>query len=103
MNHKLDGAGVAPANRSSTPQIRMLVIEPEQAPNPESIRRTQSDEAIRRTQSAQERAAAARLDRIAVVAYLMAEVRGFAPGHDAEDWALAQAQVDAEDAASFEN
>jgi hypothetical protein len=33
----------------------------------------------------------------------MAESRGFAPGHDAEDWLVAQAEVDAEDASSFES
>jgi hypothetical protein len=33
----------------------------------------------------------------------MSEARGFAPGHDLEDWALAQAQVDAQDADTFES
>jgi hypothetical protein len=32
---------------------------------------------------------------IAVEAYLRAERRGFEPGHEAEDWAAAEADVDA--------
>jgi hypothetical protein len=59
-------------------------------------------ESIRWTQSAYERSAATRRDRIAIVAYFLSEARGFAPGHEAEDWALAQAEVDAQDAGTFE-
>jgi hypothetical protein len=36
-----------------------------------------------------------RRELIAVEAYLRAERRGFEPGHDAEDWAAAEADVDA--------
>ncbi len=32
---------------------------------------------------------------IAEAAYFRAEKRGFAPGHDTEDWLLAEAEVDA--------
>jgi hypothetical protein len=37
-----------------------------------------------------------------VVAYYLSEARGFAPGHDADDWLLAQSQVDAIDAGMVE-
>jgi hypothetical protein len=32
---------------------------------------------------------------IAEAAYLRAEQRGFAPGHESEDWLLAECEVDA--------
>ena len=37
---------------------------------------------------------AARLDMIREAAYYKAEKRNFAPGHDAEDWALAEREID---------
>jgi Protein of unknown function (DUF2934) len=55
-------------------------------------------ESIHWTQAAHERSAALRHDRIAIAAYLMAEARGFEPGHDAHDWLRAQSQIDAIDA-----
>lgn len=94
MNSKLDGAGVTHTDQHSSPQLRMLMNEAAKSEVPESIRWTQT---------AHERSAATRRDRIAVLAYLMSEARGFAPGHDAEDWLLAQAKVDAEDAGIFES
>jgi hypothetical protein len=36
-----------------------------------------------------------RRQMIAEAAYLRAEQRGFAPGHEAEDWLLAEREVDA--------
>jgi hypothetical protein len=36
-----------------------------------------------------------RREMIAVEAYLRAERRGFEPGHEAEDWSAAEADVDA--------
>jgi hypothetical protein len=36
----------------------------------------------------------ARHERIAKAAYLRAEARGFAPGHDLEDWLAAEATLD---------
>jgi len=100
MHPKLHLAGVVSAGESATPPLRMPMTDTSPAPVRESIHWTQSGESIRWTQSAEERAAAARRDRIAVVAYHLSEARGFAPGHDAEDWALAEAQVDA---AAFES
>ncbi len=94
MNRKLNGAGADHSSQHSTPALRMLLSNAEPAP---------IAEAIRWTQTAHERSAAARKQRIAVVAYYMSESRGFAPGHDAEDWLVAQAQVDAEDAGAFES
>jgi hypothetical protein len=38
---------------------------------------------------------AERREMIAVEAYLRAERRGFEPGHEVEDWAAAEADVDA--------
>jgi hypothetical protein len=87
MNRKLNGTGVAPADQHSTPHLRMLMSEAEHAPAP-----------ISWTQTSHERSAALRRDRIALAAFYMSEARGFAPGHEAEDWLLAQTQVDAIDA-----
>jgi hypothetical protein len=89
MNRKLNGVGVAHADQHSTPHLRMLMAEAEHAPVPTSISWTQTSH---------ERSAALRRDRIAVAAFYMSEARGFAPGHEAEDWLLAQKQVDATDA-----
>lgn len=36
----------------------------------------------------------AREERVRVAAYLLAEQRGFAPGHELEDWLAAEAAVD---------
>ena len=35
--------------------------------------------------------------RIAELAYFKAEKRGFAPGHEEEDWLAAEAEVDAQE------
>jgi Protein of unknown function (DUF2934) len=53
---------------------------------------------IRKSASAQlavQRAEAWRHERIATAAYYIAEKRGFEPGHEDEDWRLAEAQIDA--------
>ena len=91
MKPKLDGAGVAHTDQPATPHLRMLMTEARQEPAATSITWTQT---------AHERSAALRRERIAVVAYYLSEARGFAPGHDAADWLLAQTQVDAQDAGS---
>jgi|SRR6185437_5976841 len=36
----------------------------------------------------------AREQRIRIAAYLLAEQRGFAPGHEREDWLAAEAEID---------
>jgi hypothetical protein len=88
-----DGADVAHADKLSTPHLRMLMAEAENAPVSVSISWTQT---------AHERSASIRRDRLAVEAYCLAEARGFEPGHDAEEWLLAQAKIDATDARTFE-
>ncbi len=37
----------------------------------------------------------ARHELIAIAAYYLAEKRGFAPGHEEEDWLAAEARIDA--------
>jgi hypothetical protein len=44
------------------------------------------------------RDAAWRHERVAVAAYYLAANRGSGPGHEAEDWSLAELQTDAIDA-----
>lgn len=39
--------------------------------------------------------------RIAVAAYFLAEHRGFAPGHELDDWLAAEDAIEAEDAARW--
>jgi hypothetical protein len=90
---KLDGAGVSHTEPLATPHLRVLMTEADEAPAPTSITWTQT---------AHERSASSRRDRISMAAYYLSEARGFEPGHDAEDWLLAQTQVDAMDAATFE-
>lgn len=46
-----------------------------------------------------QRTEAWRHERVATAAYYIAEKRGFAPGHDEEDWRLAEAEIDAIDSA----
>jgi hypothetical protein len=41
---------------------------------------------------------ARRHERVATAAYYLAANRGFGPGHEAEDWSLAELQTDAIDA-----
>jgi hypothetical protein len=86
---KLDGVGVAHPDQQATPRLQMLMTEAESAPVSTSISWTRASH---------ERSAAQRLDRISVAAFYLAEARGFVPGHEADDWLLAQAQVDATDA-----
>jgi hypothetical protein len=47
-----------------------------------------------------QRTEAWRQERIATAAYYLAQKRGFEPGHEQEDWGLAEAQIDAGDAQS---
>jgi len=72
----------------------MLMTEAERVPEPPV--------SINWTRAAHQRSAEQRRARIAVVAYYLSEARGFAPGHDADDWLLAQSQVDAIDAGMVE-
>jgi hypothetical protein len=49
-------------------------------------------------QSELRRDAAWRRERVATAAYYLAAKRGFAPGHEVDDWSLAELQTDAIDA-----
>jgi hypothetical protein len=92
MKRKLDGAGAQPRfDNASIDGLRFAVIAPEEADAALS-------EEIRWTQNAHKQSAASRHHRIATAAYYLSEARCFEPGHDAEDWLLAQSQIDALDA-----
>jgi hypothetical protein len=77
MNSELNGSAPAAASTSGTSgswakEASLRFVAPSQRP-----------------MSAEERHAA-----IAVAAYHLAERRNFAPGHEAEDWLAAEAQID---------
>jgi hypothetical protein len=90
MNSTLNGAS-AKKKRSSGDAPLIVPPEAGMAATPESIRWTQT---------AQESSERLRHDRIAIAAYLIAEARGFEPGHEADDWLHAQSQIDAIDSAA---
>jgi len=92
MNSQLDGARAAVntgAPKSNSYQLRL----PTAAPDIEPPLRTANA-----ANKALQRAAAWRHERIKTAAYYLAERRGFEPGHEAEDWRHAEAQIDALDA-----
>ena len=91
MNTLLDDGGEIRAERFNETIPRPKMPEPPSlAPR---IRKTDS------AHLAVKRAATWRQERVATAAYFIAERRGFAPGHEDEDWRLAEAQIDASDAA----
>jgi Protein of unknown function (DUF2934) len=95
MKHKLDGAGTGKhAHRLPIEALGLGTLTPEiaDAVLSEDIRWTQAD----RKQSLE-----SRHDRISIVAYYLSEARGFVPGHDEEDWLLAQSTIEALDAGAF--
>ena len=92
MKLKLEGRAAQPRfDGASIDGLRFAVIAPEEAD-------ADLSEKMRWTQIAHKQSAASRRGRIATVAYYMSEARGFEPGHDVEDWLLAQSQIDALDA-----
>jgi hypothetical protein len=92
MKRKVDGAGVGShVNRPSIEGLGLGTMAPEAADAVLS-------EEIRWTATAENQSAESRHGRIATVAYYMSEARGFEPGHEAEDWLLAQSVIDALDA-----
>jgi AraC family transcriptional regulator len=94
MTLKLDDAGARPLiDEAYIDNLRLDMMAPGTADAVLS-------EDIRWTQIAHKRSAESRNDRIATLAYSMSEARSFEPGHDVEDWLLAQAQIDALDASS---
>jgi hypothetical protein len=89
MKLKLDGADPqARVDGGFINWLHLSILEPEEADAAPS----------QRTQVEDKRSAESRHDRIATAAYYMSEARGFEPGHDAEDWLIAQSQIDARDA-----
>jgi hypothetical protein len=70
-----------PANRTSRTNAPRAAARPPKSPAPQAAQVTLTVEA-RRTM-------------ISENAYLRAERRGFAPGHETEDWLAAEAEVDA--------
>ena len=86
MNLKLDGASDGHGSQRASLQSQMPANESEL---------TQGAHKDPYPVPTHEQSAATRHEKIAVAAYFIAESRGFAPGHDEENWLLAQAQVDA--------
>ncbi len=93
MKSQLNGTSAARNEQLASPRLRMMMRDVEIVPNPllKSM-----------TQDAYERSAELRRNRIAVLAYQLSEARGFAPGHEADDWRLAQSRIDAIEAGTFE-
>ncbi len=93
MHSQLDGSGAERRSErfdESIPHLKMPEALPAIAPR---IRKSES------AHLAVQRADAWRRERIATAAYYIAQKRGFAPGHEEEDWRLAEAQIDAIDSA----
>lgn len=59
-----------------------------------SAQQQKSARRVRGTPEAQQPDAGQRCSRIAMAAYFIAERRGFAPGHELDDWLAAEAEVD---------
>ena len=93
MDSLLDGAR-APKHQSrrDASSVRMPAEKTSAAVN---------SEPIHFADHANEQMVATRHQRIAIVAYLKAEARGFAPGCEADDWLAAQLEVDAKDCSIF--
>jgi Protein of unknown function (DUF2934) len=70
-----------PANPTSRTDARRAAARPGKSAAPQAAQVTLTAEARRAM--------------IAENAYLRAELRGFAPGHETEDWLAAEAEVDA--------
>jgi hypothetical protein len=91
MTLKLDGADAQPrVDGAFIDGLHLSMLAPEEAD-------AALPEEVKWTQVADKRSAESRQDRIATAAYYISEARGFEPGHDAEDWLIAQSQIDALD------
>jgi hypothetical protein len=89
MTSTLEGTG--PTKRKSSSGKSRFAI-------PKETATAATAESVQWTQAAHEHSLERRRERIAVAAYLMSEARGFAPGHDTDDWLHAQSHIDAIDA-----
>jgi hypothetical protein len=92
MNVQLDGAGRGILAKASRREREAAV--PSQLTRSPEVRA----EIAATVRGNIERQAAWHFERIATAAYYLAERRGFEPGHEAEDWLLAEAQINAADA-----
>lgn len=68
---------------------------PADAPRPAARAAAQPKPARKPRSSAAAITPQARHELISVAAYLRAQARGFAPGNEAEDWLVAETEVDA--------
>ncbi|MGA2778819.1 MAG: DUF2934 domain-containing protein [Steroidobacteraceae bacterium] len=93
MNTQIDGGGVElPPDALKESLFRIKMPEAQSSIAPRVRKSASAQLAVQRTE-------AWRQERIATAAYYLAQKRGFEPGHEQEDWLLAEAQVDAGDAA----
>jgi hypothetical protein len=94
MTSQLDDAGSGEYLENSNlhayvwglPEVQVTTQSPSRVPHSQSAEPT-----IRRDD-------AWRHERVALAAYYLAANRGFDPGHEAQDWSLAELQIDAIDA-----
>lgn len=93
MNTKLDGGGAVLQSDGLKESMVPLGMSGDPSPMAPRVRKPAS------AQLAVQRTEAWRQERIATAAYYLAEKRGFAPGHQQEDWLRAESQIDATDSA----
>jgi len=92
MTSRLDGAGYGIHAKKSPLDVYKLALPDEDIPTQSLTPLVESAlPSLRRDD-------AWRHERVATAAYYLAANRGFAPGHEAEDWCLAELQTDAIDA-----
>ncbi len=92
MTSQLDGAGSGVYVEESILDVYILAL-----PDVETENKPSNPDAASAESSAR-RSAARRHERVATAAYYLAANRGFEPGHEDEDWAVAELQSDAIDA-----
>jgi Protein of unknown function (DUF2934) len=88
VKRKADGAGVR--SNGSPRLIAGLALDTVAPDVADAILSSE----ISWTQTAHKPPVASRHSRIAIAAYYLSEARGFEPGHDEEDWDLAQLKID---------
>jgi hypothetical protein len=92
MTSQLDGAGSGVYVEESVLDVYILALpdveKDSESPTPVA---ESADLSLRRDD-------ARRHERVATAAYYLAANRGFEPGHESEDWSLAELQTDAIDA-----
>jgi Protein of unknown function (DUF2934) len=91
MKRKSNGADIGSQDKG--PLIAGLVLDTVALAAPKKDLSAE----IKWTQTAHKRSVDSRHSQIASAAYYLSEARGFAPGHEEEDWLLAQMKIDAFD------